>query len=101
MKKGLFAFGTLVPIVYGVALLFVGFSGSRIERALDAGYPVIIVVALVTWIMYLVDVWRNAALEAGRKGLWTGFLIFGSIFAEIAYLWLHILRVRREPRSAS
>jgi hypothetical protein len=97
MKKALFTIGTLLPIFYGIALLFVGFDESPLARTLDTGYPVVVGIALVTWIAYFFDIWRNAELGRDKKGLWTALLIFGSIFAEVAYLWLHILRSRREP----
>jgi hypothetical protein len=91
MKKTAFAIGTAVPLIYGIALLLIDF-GTSSDRFLSKLYVAVVVVVAITWVAYIVDVVRNDALDKSKRGLWLALLIFGSIFAEVAYFVTHILR---------
>lgn len=91
MKKIAFAIGTAIPLVYGVALLMTDFDTSS-DRLLSNLYVGVLLVAAITWVAYIVDVVRNDALDKSKRGLWIALLVFGSIFAEVAYFMTHILR---------
>ena len=87
MKKLLFALGTAIPLLYGLGLLVLGDT-----RVLLDAYPIVLAVSAVTWVAYIVDVIRNPRLDSGRRALWIALLVFGSIFAEVGYLVVHIFR---------
>lgn len=91
--------GLAVQLVYGLALLLVGFNQPA-SNALDNAFRGVLVVAAITWIAYFVDVGRNGTLTKETKTLWMAVLLFGTFFGELAYFVVHVAkRPTAEPKT--
>ena len=96
MRVLLLGTGVAVQLIYGGALLFVGFDEARLSRRLDQLFVYVAVIAAITWLGYIVDVTRNDSVTKEKRGLWIAVLILGTFFAEVAYFFAHVL-----PRRAT
>ncbi len=84
------AFGTLIGWFVGVSYLFVAFSETAFERALDAVYPFVAAVTVATFLGYVLHAPKSGAVPREKRVLWAVVLFLATIFAEPFYFWFYV-----------
>ena len=92
MKSFILAASTILAWTYGIAIMVVAFSGSAVERALGRVYPVVVLLLVASFIVYIIDPFRNPRVPQEKRTLWVVALVFGHWFVQPFYWWWYLRR---------
>jgi hypothetical protein len=96
MKSALF--GAFAGGIYlFAAVFFLAMFSPAVETALfslsDVARVLLGCLALIAWLAYLWDVWRNPRMPKDKRALWTAVLILANLYALPFYWWFYIREV--------
>ncbi len=44
----------------------------------------------IGWLLFIIDVWRNARVPPNKRALWTAILFFGGPYVMPFYFWFYV-----------
>jgi len=109
-KAIILGFFTVLPFVYFILFLSF-FIFSFISMSSNTGNPVdmfklilplhlsTMLLIMVLMIIYIIDVFKNNAINSDKKALWAIVLFFGNMIAMPIYWYLNIWKVIQKKES--